>query len=196
VKSILIVLATLIAIVGGAIGFAYSGLYNVAATASGPHALDWLLETTRERSVSARAEGIAVPDLSPDARVGAGAAAFREMCAGCHGAPDRKPFVGARDMTPPPPDLTQVVAERKPAELFWVVKHGLRMSGMPAWGPTHSDTELWDLVAFLQRLPGLSAAAYERLAGSGNPHTHHHARNEAQPAGAAEHEHASSDPRD
>jgi hypothetical protein len=92
--------------------------------------------------------------------VSAGAAAFREMCAGYH---------GARDMNPPPPDLTQIVAERTPAELFWVIKHGIHMSRMPAWGPTHSETDLWGLVAFLQRLPGRSADTYEQLAGSGNP---------------------------
>jgi mono/diheme cytochrome c family protein len=151
----------------------------------------WLLETTRERSIERRAEGIIVPDLSGDERAAAGAAAFDDMCAGCHGAPGREPFVAAKDMNPPPPHLDDSASELTPAELFWVIKHGIRMTGMPAWGPTHSDTELWDLVAFIQRLPKLDSDAYRRLAGT-SVHTHTHedpARAEAGGHGHGDHSH-------
>jgi mono/diheme cytochrome c family protein len=98
---ILIGLALLLAIaVATVAGVIYVGLIDVAATASEPGPLLWLLETTRERSISRRAEGIRVPDLSRDALVAAGASAFDDMCAVCHGAPGQAPFVAAEDMNP------------------------------------------------------------------------------------------------
>jgi mono/diheme cytochrome c family protein len=72
--------------------------------------------------------------------------------------PGRKPFLGAGYMNPSPPDLAKIAPERSPQELFWVIKHGLRMTGMPAWGPTHGDEQLWDLVAMVV-LPGFSRHA-------------------------------------
>jgi mono/diheme cytochrome c family protein len=170
---ILIGLALLLAIaVATVAGVIYGGLIDVAATASEPGPLRWLLETTRERSISRRAEGIRVPDLSGDALVAAGASAFDDMCAGCHGAPGHEPFIAAEDMNPPPPHLDRGEAsELGAAERFWVIKHGIRMTGMPAWGRTHSDQEIWSLVAFLGRLPGMDADTYRHLAGLG---VHHH----------------------
>lgn len=101
---ILIGLAVLLAIaVATVAGVIYGGLIDVAATASEPGPLRWLLETTRERSLSRRAEGIRVPDLSGDALVAAGASRFDDMCAVCHGAPSHEPFIAAGDMNPPTP---------------------------------------------------------------------------------------------
>jgi len=175
-RTLLIVIVVVILAAGGAVGFAYSGLLNVSSTASEPQLVRWLLQTTRERSVQRRAAGIAVPDLSGEAQVAGGASAFGEMCAGCHGAPGRDPILGVQDMNPAPPDLAETVAESTPAELFWVIKHGIRMTGMPAWGPTHSDAQLWEVVAFLEKLPKLSADDYRRLAerSSGDGHGHDH----------------------
>ena len=169
-------------------GVAYGGLVDVAATASDPGPLRWLLETTREHSISRRAEEIRVPDLGAEARLAAGASGFDAMCAGCHGAPGHAPFVAAADMNPPPPHLDQGEAsELDPAERFWVIKHGIRMTGMPAWGRTHSDEEIWDLVAFLGRLPGMDADSYRQLAGSG---AHQHPDNDVGArCGGDEHEH-------
>jgi mono/diheme cytochrome c family protein len=174
-RTVLLILVLLVLGVAGAVGFAYSGLADVSAVGRESGIVRWLLATTREQSVSRRAEGIQVPDLTDDRRVAAGAAAFDDMCAGCHGAPGRDPFTGAGDMSPPPPDLGEAARARPPAELFWIIKHGIRMTGMPAWGPTHSDEELWDLVAFVERLPGLGPDAYRGLADTG---THAHAHGE------------------
>jgi mono/diheme cytochrome c family protein len=175
-RPVFVVAAVAVLAAGGTVGFAYSGLFDVSASATEPGVVRWLLQTTRESSVRRRAADIAAPDLSDETLVAAGGRAFGEMCAGCHGAPGRKPLLGVGDMNPPPPDLVKAAAERTPAELFWMIKHGIRMTGMPAWGATHSDAQLWDLVAFLERLPELTAVDYRRLAerSGDNGHGHDH----------------------
>jgi mono/diheme cytochrome c family protein len=176
-RLILVTAVVVLLFGGGAVGLAYSGLPNVAASQAEPGPLRWLLQTTRQHSVARHAAQIAVPDLSGDQLVTDGAADYDAMCAHCHGGPGREPFVAAGDMSPPPPDLAQVAGRRSPGELFWVIKHGIRMTGMPARGATHSDGELWALVAFIERLPGLSAADYRRLLerAAAEGHEHHHA---------------------
>lgn len=176
-KTISVVAGLLLLVLGAAIGFAYSGIFNVAATARDATAVRWILETTRENSVRRGAEQISLADLSDHMRLPRGAKAFNDMCAGCHGAPGRGSFLGANDMNPPPPDLAKMAAERSPQALFWVIKNGLRMTGMPAWGPTHSDDQLWDLVAFMSQLPELTPERYRALAEAqgGDGHDHDHA---------------------
>lgn len=161
---------------GGVIGIAYSGLFEVAATTIDAPAIRWMLETTRENAVRKGADKVLLPDLSEGNRAPRGAKAFDEMCASCHGAPGRDPFLGASDMNPPPPDLAKIARDRSPQELFWVIKNGLRMTGMPAWGPTHSDDQLWDLVVLMKRLPELTLDEYLAFAeGPGSDgHDHEH----------------------
>ena len=90
-------------------------------------------------------------------------------------------------MSPPPPRLDRGdAAELDPAERFWVIRHGIRMTGMPAWGRTHSDAEIWDLVAFLQRLPQMDGDTYRRLADSS---VHHHESGTHDDAEIHEHGH-------
>ena len=175
-KVIGIAVAMLLLAAGGVIGFAYSGIFEVAATTIDAPAVRWVLETTRENSVRKGADKVLLPDLSEEDRMPRGAKAFDEMCASCHGAPGRAPFLGASDMNPPPPDLAEVARDRTPQALFWVIKNGLRMTGMPAWGPTHSDDQLWDLVVLMTRLPDLTRDEYLALAeGSGSDgHDHEH----------------------
>jgi mono/diheme cytochrome c family protein len=91
------------------------------------------------------------------------------MCAVCHLAPGMKRTEIARGLYPRAPELRRG-ADLTPAEEFWVVKHGLKMTGMPAWGVTHSDELLWDVVAFLQKLPELSAEEYQALVKSAPSH--------------------------
>lgn len=191
-RFIVAIIVVIVFEAAGLAALAYSGLPDVSATGSESAGLRWFLQTTREHAVERRAEDLVVPDLDGEERLAAGAKAFDEMCAGCHGAPGHEPFLGAKHMNPEPPDLAETAGEDAPAELFWVIKHGIRMTGMPAWGPTHSDAELWGLVAFVNRLPGLSSDEYRSLmakAGNdGHAHTHgdvagHH--EEAPASGAA-----------
>jgi mono/diheme cytochrome c family protein len=149
----------------------YAGLYNVAADVPHSPTLYWLMETVRERSIAARAEDIAVPDdLDNPTRVATGAGQYAEMCAGCHLAPGMKRTEISRGLYPRAPDLRRG-SRSTPAEDFWVVKHGVKMTGMPAWGVTHDDEILWDVVAFLRRMPELTPEEYQALVNS-VPKTH------------------------
>jgi mono/diheme cytochrome c family protein len=166
----IIVFAVLLA--AAAVGVIYSGIYDVAATSTHGGLVDWAVATTMDRSVERHARAIEVPDLSAEMRL-AGATDFNEMCAGCHTPPGAEPTPLAQGLEPPAPDLGEAVQELSPAEVFWIVKNGVRMTGMPAWGVTHDDEELWAIVAFAQELPGLDGAEYRERVEAGEGHGRH-----------------------
>lgn len=149
-----------------AVAYAYLGFYNVAATDPHFDAVRWSLDTTMERSIERHAtrEVGEAPPLDDPAKLQTGAHHFvEEGCVTCHGGPGRTPAGFAAYMKPEPPDLSKAAAERSDTELFWVMKHGLKMTAMPAFGPTHDEAELWAMVAFVRRLPEMSAAEFESL---------------------------------
>ena len=161
----------LLALIGGAllaaIGVAafgvYGGLYDVAADAPHTQPVFWLMTTVRERSIAIRAAGVAVPgDLADPKRLASGAGQYAAMCSSCHLAPGMKRTEISWGLYPRAPELRRG-SRLTPGEKFWVVKHGLKMSGMPAWGVTHNDELLWDVVAFLQTLPKLTPDQYQTL---------------------------------
>lgn len=155
-----------VAALSGGLAFVYSGLADVAATSPHWALTEWVLSTTMERAVRRRASRIDPPGfLGQEARLRAGARAYESMCAPCHGAPGVEPGSIGRGLLPKPPDLTQAADAWSPAEIFWITKHGVRMTGMPSFGPTHPDEELWEIAALVQRLPRLSPEAYRLLAG-------------------------------
>ena len=159
----------------GATAFVYFGVFNVAADDPHTKPVYWLLETLRERSIAIRARDIAVPPLDDPTLISAGGADYNEMCTGCHLQPGVEQSELAAAMYPRPPSLARVKRER-PAETFWIIKHGIKMSGMPAWGATHDDRRMWAIVAFLQQLPRLTPAQYQilttRNADDMNGHAH------------------------
>lgn len=155
------------------VGYVYSGIYDVSAGSSHSGIANWLLSTTSHASVKRQAKAIEVPDLNDDALALAGVNDFSEMCAGCHGAPGREPGAIGQGLNPPPPDLAGAALEMSPAELFWVTKHGIRMTGMPAWGVTHDDAAIWPVVAFITKLPELDAVQYEDLLSQAKGMRHH-----------------------
>jgi mono/diheme cytochrome c family protein len=179
------VLMALAAIAAAGAVAVYAGLYNVAADIPHTQPVYWLLQTTRERSIAVRATDITVPsDLGDSRRIGSGAGQYAEMCASCHLAPGMKRTEIARGLNPRAPELRRK-RQSTPAEDFWVVKHGVKMTGMPAWGVTHDDEILWDVVAFLQKLPELSPDQYRSLVKSA-PRTHEGMMHEPNAEGAAE----------
>lgn len=181
-----------VAVVLAAIGFVYLGLFDVAASNHPNGAIHWLLETTRDRSVARRARDIVVPDLARAELRVAGAEDFAAMCADCHPPPGRTPTALAQGLNPTPPDLTETAERLSAAQIFWTIKNGIRMSGMPAWGPTHSDDELWPVVAFVQGLPELDGHAYDELLEAARGSGHHHDAPGPAPVNAEEsahHEH-------
>lgn len=178
----------------GAVGV-YSGLFNFSA--DDPH---WglttrLVETARERYIARQAGDVKVPGNLGDAKlISSGASEYAEMCTECHLAPGMEDTEMRTGLYPKPPNLAQLGAHRGAAQQFWIIKHGLKMTGMPAWGLTHEDERLWSMVAFLQKLPGLTPAAYQELVGSGEGGHHHHDGMESDDqdeaaAENAEHEH-------
>ena len=153
--------------------FVYSGAYDVAATTDHLGLTEWALETTMERSVASRAAGIPVPgDLDSQPRIEAGAAHYVNTCETCHGGPGVETSEFAEGLNPKAPDLADEAEEWSPAELFWITKHGVRMTGMPAFGPTHADEDLWAMVAFVRALPGMSADEYSTLRQEAGSHSH------------------------
>ncbi len=178
-----LIIAVAVALLG-IVGYAYSGLYDVSASSSHSGFVDWLLSTTSHASIERHANNIAVPDLGDEALVLAGINDFNSMCAGCHGAPGKDPEAMGQGLNPPAPDLAEEAAELTPAELFWVTKNGIRMTGMPAWGATHDDDAIWPVVAFMTRLPDLDESAYQELLASAEGQGHH-----AADAAGEEHSH-------
>ena len=141
----------------------YAGIYDVAATAPHWRVTVWLVETARIRSIKAHAAEIQTPPgLDDPAKVVIGIGHYAAHCAVCHGAPGVPKGDIAHGLYPQPRDLAYASSHYTPAELFWIVKHGIKMTGMPAWSD-HSDQELWATVAFLQRLPGMSEQDYAAL---------------------------------
>ena len=173
-KTIVITLL-LVAVLGAGAGilFVYSGMYDVSARSPHSTVSNWLLRKTTDASVARRARSIEVPDLTSEALRLSGVNGFEAMCVGCHGAPGKKPGPLGQGLNPPPPDLQHSAQEHSPAELFWVTKNGIKMTGMPAWGPTHNDEELWPLVALMSALPELDAKAYDDLVARAEGMGHH-----------------------
>ena len=149
--------------VAGAAAFVYAGVFNVAATDQHSTFVYAILENARIRSIKAHAAGIAPPsDLDSQARVVDGTSHFAEHCSSCHSAPGVEASDMADGMYPKPPVLTDVTRRYTPGELFWILKNGIKMSGMPSWAD-HGDDELWNTVAFMERLPEMSEQDYGKL---------------------------------
>ena len=157
------VIATLLISLLALVGFAYSGAYDVSASRPDGAAVRWLLTAIRERSIDRGAADIAVPALDDPKLVQEGFEHYHEMCTGCHLAPGMASSEIRAGLNPQPPVLAEVVRGTSPARLFWVIKNGVKMTGMPAWGTSHSDQMIWAMVAFLQKLPDMSPAQYQAM---------------------------------
>jgi mono/diheme cytochrome c family protein len=181
---------TFLAIVGlvlaVALLFTYSGAYNVAALSSSGGIVDWLASTMMDHSVRAHASGIKVPGLDDSTLVALGFDHYKEMCIACHGSPAGGMSEAGMGLNPKAPELSEAARDWGPAELYWIIKNGVKMTGMPAFAPTHSERELWAMVAFLQKLKNMTPAEYKALAsatgkeseedehGKGNAQADHH----------------------
>lgn len=160
-KTVLLTIAAL-GLAGAAAGalVVYGGLYNVAATVQHTQPVYSLLETAMHQSVKLRARNIETPRLDDERLVMRGAACFRDKCVQCHGAPGVSQGDIGKSMQPLPGPLVDARHHWKPRELYWLTKHGIKMSGMPAWEYRLSEEELWSVVAFLARLPDLTPQQY------------------------------------
>ena len=158
---LLLAAAALAALLAGAGAMlVYGGLYNVAATAQHSQPVYSLLETALKHSVRLRARDIETPDLDNPDRISRGAALFHGKCVQCHGAPAVSQDDIGKSMQPLPGPLVDALQRWRPREIYWITRHGIKMSGMPAWELRLDDAQLWDVVAFVQRLPELTPQAY------------------------------------
>ena len=147
----------------GAGAFIWSGLYDISATDNHLAPTYHAIRKTMERSVERRAADIAVPPLGEPAQLERGLSLYRAHCVQCHGAPGIAPEPFALGLTPLPTPLARSGRDRSPAQLYWVLKHGIKMTGMPAWEFRMVEDDLWSVVAFVKRLPFLSPLAYKEL---------------------------------
>lgn len=175
VKKLLIVLFIVTGVAAGFIGL---GVYNIAADQPHWMVTEKLLDILRERAIEVRSEDLELPELDNPEMIAAGATAYDEMCVACHLAPDQSPTELHAGLYPEPPELMEH-GIHDPREAFWVIKHGIKLTGMPAWGKSHSDEDIWAMVAFLQQVDGLSAEGYRQLLltapvehGHGHEHAH------------------------
>ncbi|WP_159994670.1 c-type cytochrome [Roseomonas sp. 18066] len=149
----------------GGLLFVFSGLFNVAATGGHWAVTDWLLHGAMRSSVRTYSLLVeAPPPLDDRALQARGAGHYAEGCAPCHGAPGQPQNPAMQRSTPPPPDFSAGLDEWEPKELFRIVQHGVRYTGMPGWIAPDRHDEIWAMVALLEALPALSPQAYRALA--------------------------------
>ena len=149
--------------------FVTSGIMPIKASSGHWAITAWFLNFAMRRSVITHSLGMKTPALNDAALVAQGAGHYEFGCLPCHGGPDLPQPVVAQHMTPHPPYLPPEISKWEADELFYIVKHGVKFTGMPAWPAQQRDDEVWAVVAFLLKLPGLTAQQYQELARSRNP---------------------------
>jgi mono/diheme cytochrome c family protein len=161
-RTIAVVVVILLIEAAGAGLFIQSGFYNIGADEHHAKLTLAIIERMRERSIAARDRSAAAqPAVGADA-VRAGAARYAALCVGCHLAPGVMQSDLRPGLYPHPPNLAQEDVEN-PQRAFWIIKHGIKMTAMPAWGRTLDDAAIWDLVAFVQAMPNLTPETYQQI---------------------------------
>jgi mono/diheme cytochrome c family protein len=162
VKFIAGFVVALAIVAGAALVIMYTGSYNVAASVPDNPIVEWYLSNTMFHSVFSRANAVKAPPQFTDQQARAGFAIYNKTCVYCHGAPGKDPSDIAKGLNPKAPDLTDYGGLTS-ADLFWIIKNGIKMSAMASYGKVHNDDEIWDLVAFVQRIPTIRPEEYEQL---------------------------------
>jgi cytochrome c553 len=163
-KKLALAVAVLVAVAGlGGFLVAASGIIPIDASSGHWAITKAFLQFSKKRSVSMHSRGLDVPPLERPSLVARGAAHFEIGCRSCHGSPEQRAPRVAQKMLPVPPDLAVTSPKWRPEQLFYMVKHGIKLTGMPAWPSAKRDDEVWAMVAFLRVLPQLDAAGYRRL---------------------------------
>ena len=190
VKTIIWLLGALLLIGVVKAAFIWSGAYNIAADEPHWRLTERVIGMLRDRSIAARSSDIAVPELDDESLIRGGAGNYDAMCSGCHLKPGLESTEQSQGLYPAPPDLTRKRVE-DPAAAFWTIKHGVKMTGMPAWGKSMEDPYIWGMVAFLQKMPDLSRGQYDALVEASGGHRH--GGTETVPAGTEAEPHSHED---
>ena len=166
-KTLSTVACTLAGIaVAGAAGAAfmvYSGVYDISASRQHTQTVYSMLETTMQHSVQRRARDVVVPPLDDSQTIARGAACYRDKCMQCHGAPGVSADDIGKGMQPIPGPLVNALQRWQVREIYYITRHGIKMSGMPAWEFRLQDSEMWDIVAFIKHMPEMTPVAYASM---------------------------------
>ena len=152
-------------LVVAAVLYYFLGLYDVSATKPHPAIVNTIFHMIAERSIQRNSASLAVPyDVDDKDIYVEGFKEYEEMCVQCHGAPGVEPSSTGEGLFPPPPKFPEEgLYEYSLKDIFWVTKNGVKMTGMPAYGPTHEDETIWAVAIFLDRSRNLSGAEYKKL---------------------------------
>lgn len=153
----------LAALAGIGLTVVYTGAYNVAATEEHISVTRWAFDTTMHQSIKHRAQEVKALEGVTPAVLAKGASAYKSMCQHCHAGPGTERDKWADGMRPRPPHLVEAATEWTSGEIFWIVKHGIKMSGMPAFGPTHDEAEIQAIASFVKELPAMTPERYASL---------------------------------
>ena len=176
------VVVVLVLEAAGGLFVVYSGAVNVSAIPPPSRMEEWILGTASDKSVAKHATAIKAINHDDPALLKLGLEHYNEDCVMCHLAPSMKPTDAAKGLNPPPPHLWEDSQDMSDAQLYWLAKNGIRMTGMPAFGPTHSDHELRAIVAFIRELPKLKDGKYQKLVEASGLHVW--GEDEAKPGAA------------
>ena len=162
VKIGLITAAALAVGVVGATLFIESGYYNIGADDHHTKLVLALIEELRERSIGSRANMLDLHYAEDPEKIAAGAQHYATLCVGCHLAPGITKSDIRPGLYPHPPNLAQEDLHDG-RRAFWIIKHGIKMSAMPAWSKTLDDEAIWEVVSFLRKMPDMTPQTYEQL---------------------------------
>jgi cytochrome c553 len=161
-KFVIGLAATLVVFAFGATVFVGLGVYDIGADDHHTKLTLGLIGSLRDRSIDVRSRSLELRYVDAPERITAGAKRYDSLCAGCHLAPGEAKSLVRIGLYPHPPNLAQEeVSDGRRA--FWVVKHGIKMSAMPAWGKTLDDAAIWDILSFIRKMPDMSADQYRQL---------------------------------
>jgi mono/diheme cytochrome c family protein len=158
----LVLVAALAVLAIGGIVFIGSGVYNIGADDHHTKIVLAIIEQLRDRSIAARSNSIEAHYVEDPQRIALGAQRYAALCVGCHLAPGVTKSDIRQGLYPHPPNLAQEELQQA-QRAFWIVKHGIKMSAMPAWGKTLDDQTIWDVVAFVRKMPDMTPETYEQL---------------------------------
>src|SRR5271154_887927 len=161
-KTGLILIGALAALPLGAVAFIGSGIYNIGADDHHTKIVSAVIEQLREHSIAARSGSIDAQYTEDPQRIATGAQRYAALCVGCHLAPGVTKSDIRQGLYPHPPNLAQEEPQQA-QRAFWIIKHGIKMSAMPAWGTTLDDEAIWNIVAFIRKMPDMTPDSYQRL---------------------------------
>jgi len=163
-KVILTIILTLVFLVIVFAAYIYSGAYDVSQTTPHKSITQWIINKTTHHSILKRMKGTIVPDLEDTEMIADGFIHYNEMCLICHGAPGIDPSVMTKGLYPGPPRILKPEDIVSPDMAFWIIKNGIKMTSMPAFAPTHSDEDIWEMTAFMiNKMVKMTPEEYQQM---------------------------------